>query len=328
MTSTKKKQLIVLLLALGSVLLTYLLFTLRLPDSQSQFYPEHLDTLIYRELYSFNISDQQIRNKVAYQDSLFTRIEYDIRLPRYISKTYIHSELNKEFYNHEIQTPARVIFPKKDMRIYIIHDGTVFRTLNLSTDSAMTYQQYSVSIFFLAKTTPDIEIVREIHDLGEFIPLVLQTTNPENAEKWYGLVQSKINPIYIWYNDTNESKLLHQIYSLQDRLPRFSSISSQLLTIVEESQIDDDLPRRSKSLLTTHNVKSIKSDHLIFANSENGIFYFERAVDQFKEMALRNEHPILVASLNRKSYEYLREIIPTLKKAGIKIRPPVFNGRF
>ena len=91
-----------------------------------------LDSLIQLSFEDANLETSQIR---IYNNKIddFNRKLFRVSVPSSFSKTSFHLELHKKFYPFNIKTPARVIFPERDMNIYLEHNGTIFRTIRLVT---------------------------------------------------------------------------------------------------------------------------------------------------------------------------------------------------
>ncbi len=93
-----------------------------------------LDSLLNVQIQDSRIFPDQIRVSNIRIDTIFTRKEYRIRVPSGFSKTLFHIDLHKTLNQYEIETPAKINFPSRDMDIYIYNDGTVLRTIRLTTD--------------------------------------------------------------------------------------------------------------------------------------------------------------------------------------------------
>ena len=94
-----------------------------------------LDSLIQLSFNDSNIRSNQIRLYDIEIDSSFSRKVYRVRVPNSFSKTSFHLELHKRFQPLGLNTPSRIVFPERDMNIYIENIGTVFRTIRLITDN-------------------------------------------------------------------------------------------------------------------------------------------------------------------------------------------------
>lgn len=97
-----------------------------------------LDSLIQLSFEDAKLQSNQVRIFTVEMDSNFSRKVYRIQVPSSFSKTSFHLELHKRFYSIGLETPSRVVFPERDMNIYITNEGTVFRTLRFITDDDVT----------------------------------------------------------------------------------------------------------------------------------------------------------------------------------------------
>ena len=92
-----------------------------------------LDSLIVLSLQENGYDNGTYRIFNIPVDSDFSRKTYRLELHPSISKTSLHLNLHQRMLPFGIHTPARVVFPEKDMSIYFTYDGTIFRTLKLTT---------------------------------------------------------------------------------------------------------------------------------------------------------------------------------------------------
>lgn len=93
-----------------------------------------LDSLISQSLSDHSIQNSQIRVYTVRDDSTIHRKVYRVRVGPGFSKTSFHLQLHKQFFELGFNTPARVVFPERDMNIYFTYKGTVLRTVRLITD--------------------------------------------------------------------------------------------------------------------------------------------------------------------------------------------------
>lgn len=90
-----------------------------------------LDSLIVSELKFHDISESQYRRYTIEVDSTFSRTVYRVQVPSSFSKTIFHFKLHKKLYPHGLTSPAKVIFPERNMNIYIVDRGTIRSTIRL-----------------------------------------------------------------------------------------------------------------------------------------------------------------------------------------------------
>ncbi|MCP9292346.1 MULTISPECIES: hypothetical protein [Gracilimonas] len=93
-----------------------------------------LDSLLNVHIQDAQIKAEQIRVSSIRIDTIFTRKEYRIEVPSRFSKTLFHVDLHKDLFKYDMQAPAKVHFPSHDMDIYIYDQGTVLRSIRLTTN--------------------------------------------------------------------------------------------------------------------------------------------------------------------------------------------------
>lgn len=95
---------------------------------------QQLDSLINTHFNSSQILPKQIRTSVIRIDTSFVRKEYRVRVPTQFSKTLFHVGMHKDFQKYDVEVPAIIKFPSRDMHIYVYHKDTIIRTLRLTSD--------------------------------------------------------------------------------------------------------------------------------------------------------------------------------------------------
>lgn len=128
------KKIITVLLVLSCIVSGIILAASPAYNNYSIQNTRQLDSLLNVQIQDSRIFPDQIRVSNIRIDTIFTRKEYRIRVPSGFSKTLFHIDLHKTLNQYEIETPAKINFPSRDMDIYIYNDGTVLRTIRLTTD--------------------------------------------------------------------------------------------------------------------------------------------------------------------------------------------------
>ncbi len=93
------------------------------------------DSLILGELARFHVSGDLVRTIDYPVTDHFTRKRYVVTLPPGVSHTHLHSELNQKFYRYRVETVGFVNVPEREMRVLILFDDKIIRTLELRTES-------------------------------------------------------------------------------------------------------------------------------------------------------------------------------------------------
>jgi hypothetical protein len=95
---------------------------------------QQLDSLINSHFSSSQILPGQIRTSVIRIDTSFFRKEHRVRVPTKFSKTLFHVDLHQNLQKFDVEVPAIIKFPSRDMHIYVYHEDTVIRTIRLTSD--------------------------------------------------------------------------------------------------------------------------------------------------------------------------------------------------
>lgn len=119
-------------LLLFSVLITAFLLANSDPVQVKTLHSEsQLDSLITDTFAEFRVTPQMIREQSVEVDSLFTRVIYSVRVPNSFSKTSFHLQLNKKLNPYRVDTNGVVIFPEEHLRIHLLSNHKVVRTVEL-----------------------------------------------------------------------------------------------------------------------------------------------------------------------------------------------------
>ncbi len=94
---------------------------------------ENLDLLITSALSQEPSIASNFRRYDIEIDSNFTRTVYRVPVHPTFSKTMFHYSLHQTLSKLKIESPAKVLFPERDMNIYIYDNGTIRSTIRLIT---------------------------------------------------------------------------------------------------------------------------------------------------------------------------------------------------
>lgn len=137
MDRQKGKKAVTILLVLSCVISGIILAATKSPEVYRVKTHQQLDSLITQTVLNSQIKPPQIRVNEITVDSIFTRREYQIKVPTRFSKTLFHLELNNRFSKYNMEVPATVHFPERDMDIYIYNKGTILSTIRLVGDARL-----------------------------------------------------------------------------------------------------------------------------------------------------------------------------------------------
>jgi hypothetical protein len=93
-----------------------------------------LDSLIFLTFDEFRLPQSQIRMQSVKVDSVFSRNIYSVRVPRNFSKTSFHFSLHSELLPYQAETIGHVEFPDHNLRIHVIVNNKVHRSVIINTD--------------------------------------------------------------------------------------------------------------------------------------------------------------------------------------------------
>lgn len=125
---------IVILLGISCALAIFLLITTEPVPQRNLHSTAQLDSLITLAFHDTNIRDNQVRMNTVRTDSVFYRNVYTVRVPGNFSKTTLHYKLHDYALPYDIDTVARVEFPEEDMRIHLIVNNKVYRSVFLISE--------------------------------------------------------------------------------------------------------------------------------------------------------------------------------------------------
>ncbi|MGD8426760.1 MAG: hypothetical protein PVH63_03965 [Balneolaceae bacterium] len=276
------------------------------------------DTLIQRELAAFNISDQQLRVTTLKINSNFSRKIYHVGVPFEFSKTQLHAELNNTFYNFDIQTPARVSFPQKDVHIELVYQGTVIRTISLQTDPDLILNKNKINILVSFKDIPDEELINQLAAMGEPIPIVLQVESPMEANELAKKLKPHYRHILFWLQNgdgedlikSSPNEAVNKLKQIEDIMPNAS-----MLLLSKSPQTE----AHKAALVAKTNIAFIDASSAMILNEDMGKASFREGLDK---LANGSSYSMALIMGNETTLSWLRRKIPELKKAGIDITYP------
>ncbi|MCC5942572.1 MAG: hypothetical protein JJU37_13615 [Balneolaceae bacterium] len=135
-TSGKRKW-IALLLLFSCIAAIVLLWNAEPVDHKRLTDSAQIDSLITLVLQDYRIPDSQVRVQTVQIDSVFSRNVYNVRVPSQFSKTSFHLSLHEHAWPFSIQTAGTVQFPERNLRIHLLYNDKVMRSVHLSTDTRL-----------------------------------------------------------------------------------------------------------------------------------------------------------------------------------------------
>ena len=94
-----------------------------------------IDEMIRETIERYPVPPTRVQTQTVAIDSVTSRRVYTLSVPPEFSKAQWHYELDKTVRPWRISTPARVIFPERNLRIHLVYNKNVIRTIDLRTIS-------------------------------------------------------------------------------------------------------------------------------------------------------------------------------------------------
>lgn len=328
--SELKKKVIISLLAISCLIAGIMLaFTTNEPTPQLRSFAE-ADTIIVDELTQFNIKDQQIERYPIHVDSNFTRWVYRVNVSPHLSKTHLHTSLHDRLNELEVNTPARIYFPGKEMDIHLNYNNTIIRTIELKNDTTLALEKRGAHVIVYSDDPPAPNIFDSIIKFGEPIPLVIQM-DEEEMDELDQMIESRIGGyehIAYWPGHkvpgaTPEKSSLNKVELQQKR-----QFLGQLMQRHEQGKllyIDGMLPfslQDIRNTLSQHDGRVYSVDRPLILEEEAGTATYQQTILEFQREVFNGESPTLLVEANSDHLNELHKTILKLKKQGLYIRPP------
>ena len=128
-----KKKFVVWLLFLSCIAAFIFFLNTEPPTKKYLRSVSQIDSLITLTLDQHQITSNQVRVRTVEIDSLFSRRIYQIETPPTFSKTSFHYALHQNIWPFEATTVAQVQFPERNLRIHILVNDKVHRSLFIQT---------------------------------------------------------------------------------------------------------------------------------------------------------------------------------------------------
>ena len=93
-----------------------------------------IDSLITLTLEQHQLNSNHVRVRTIEIDSLFSRRIYQIDVPANFSKTSFHYSLHQNIWPFDAVTVAQVQFPERNVRIHVLVNDKVHRSLFIQSN--------------------------------------------------------------------------------------------------------------------------------------------------------------------------------------------------
>jgi len=318
-----KKKVIAYLLGFSCLISLSILIWAPKPDSSSLQNLSQADSLIYNELGRFNIHPNQISSYPVKVDSVFTRKVYYVDVPPTFSKTQLHADLNRQFHDYEVKTPARVNLMDKTMDIYLYHNQSIIRTLHLRNDQSIQIKHYIASIIMTFDEVPSNELIQDLISFGEPIPLVVSVHSAMRADEVKKQLSRIYNRLGVWLKNDDGQNLLenHETTNALKELKHLQEIAPGT-PVISFANLESEPVTDFKEALTRLDLTYIDVHNALILDPASGEADFKAELQQWVNRARQGERPVALIKGNVQSLRWLYEVLPDLKKKGLVIRPP------
>ncbi|MEX1136416.1 MAG: hypothetical protein WEB89_05910 [Balneolales bacterium] len=287
-----------------------------------------VDSLLLKELSAFNIPSHKVRWNRVDVDSNFFRKDYHVRLPGNVSRTWFHSELSKKLHDANMKTWAKVDIPEQDMKIYVLNDNTIIRSLNVETDTSYYRQIHPAVVMVYFDRAPDEQLLNQINTFDEPISLVLRVRSADQAEAWIEHLDKSRHNFYFWMTDDdyypgadfNGSRFLQRSLSIAEVSSRPGLLFFQPVSAKPDPGFFEKFAKRNISLVQARDASII--------SHKDGKFEFDQVFSSFLKDAQHGRHPVTMIYASKENMEWLANGLIELKKGGIWLtRPNLVNGK-
>lgn len=325
MDNSQKKKLIAILLGISCLICIVLLGTEK--EEGSTISPAAVDSLLLKELSAFNIPSEKYQWTRIDVDSSFHRKNYRVKLPLGVSRTWFHSELSRSLHDVNMKTWAKVNVPESTMKIHVISENTILRSVSVETDTTYYRHLYPAIVMIYFDQPPHKNLLDKIESLGEPISLVLRVRSAAQAESWTERLEETNHSYYYWMTDDeyfpgadfNEGRFLQRSQDLAEVSSRPGLLFFQQASTQPSEEFFRELAEKDISLIQTRNAAII--------SSVNGRQEFYEDFGVFLKKAQRGQHPVALIQASEESLEWISENLLELKKGGVLLsRPDLIEG--
>ena len=320
---TTQKWLIAILLFVSCV--TIVLILTRSNPARSRQLKDfaQADSLIRETFDMFNIKSGQIDLSTVRTGTLLTRKTYTIHTPPGFSKTLLHAELNRKFQPLSVETPATVSLPEEDMRIHLLYEETVIRSVSIRTDPDLRLERYFASLMLAFEEIPTDRTIRRINRIREPIPLVVQVSSADEAYRVHQQIKDRYPDVGYWIKNGEQDDSERGI-SFLPPLAQFQEFSSGARILSFQDPESNSFPPSRSNIETASdkNLSFLDVSNAVILHSELGESVFKRELSKFVKSARNHEYPIAIVMASNESLSWLSESLVEHKRGGLRLVSP------
>lgn len=317
MTAYRKKQLLLLLLLASCLASAWLLATAEGEPPRRLEDLAKVDSLLQADFREFYIRPEQVQSWQVSVDSTFSRRVYLVSLPGAFSKTQLHAEIHRTLNPWGVETPARVVFPQRDMEIQLVWRRTVVRTVRLQTDPEMEMNRNLATILVAFDYPPEEGLQRRFRQMGESlhpVMIIQQALEAGTIRQEWQAGEGGTEPI-LWLRDEEGRSVpgggsMALLQQVEGAMPQ-----ARVLSFAPSSA---ELPRS----LSRYALDFIPASGTHLVQSGMGRADFMQALDAFAAEAEAGERPLLIVHASGQAFDWLEERLPRYKRGGLTLIPP------
>jgi hypothetical protein len=270
-----------------------------------------IDSLLTREFSYFNIPPNRIRISSQMAGGVFERKTYNVDVPADFRKTYFHMELAKRLMPLGIELFGIIEFPDRLLRLVMIYDNTVIRSIRINPTTAYELPTYPAELMLTFASRPGSELVAAIRREIPGVPITLRVNSAEDAVAWSSPFSS--HPLFFWM-DSPADELPSLARSLRSVAPR----PRYLLMDASQMNIRDQIMQSAG-----RNAGWIDGRNALIISDKAGRMKLEQDLGRFFRDARAGSSGFALIEVSERGIGWLTEILHDHKKGGMVITTPV-----
>jgi hypothetical protein len=270
-----------------------------------------IDSLLTRELTYFNIPPNRIRISSEMAGGVFERKTYNIEVPAGFSQTYFHMELARRLMPAGIELFGIIEFPDRLLRLVMIYDNTVIRTIRINPTTSYELPTYPAELMLSFSTRPGSELTATIRREIPGIPIAFRVSSAEDAVAWSSPFSS--HPLFFWMDAPADGlpSLARSLRSVAPR-PRFLLMDASQMNLRE--QIMQSAGR---------NAGWIDGRNATIITDKAGRMKMEQDLGRFFRDSRAGNTGFALVEVSDRGIGWLAENLHDYKKGGMIITTPV-----
>lgn len=318
-----KKKIILVLLTLSCLTAAVVLYNTSPVANKPLRSLAQVDSLIIDQFRDFNIHDARINKQTVTAGENFSRIVYRVDVPRNFAESHWHYTLHKKITPLGLKDPARVNQPEQKIRIHLVKNRTIFRTIEFKADTTSYMQRHHALIFIRFSEIPSRDQINEIKRLGEPIPLILPVKYVLDLEEsqrdifnTYSRIAYSVNsPKYTQSNNGSHSNDIIQKLKRLNKIDKTANI-----VLYDESLTTMSSTTRSRVFSIGTGVYAVSPSVVVTDNKSE--YHFETQFEQLLEVAKEGNVPTMIIEGSDRNISWLHNLLPGYRKQGLFIRAP------